>query len=95
LSPYGEAALDNACRRIIAAPAGGQERTLNAECFAIGTLAAAGAISADFARRVLIWTAHRVPDFDRARPWRAGELQRKVERAFADGVRHPREARCA
>jgi hypothetical protein len=33
LSPYAEAALDSACRRIIEAPPGQQEGTLNAECF--------------------------------------------------------------
>jgi hypothetical protein len=53
------------------APAGAQERTLNAESFAIGTRAGAGAIPADFARRTLVWAAHHIPDHDRARPWRA------------------------
>src|SRR5262249_5686734 len=43
LSPYAEAALDSACRKIMAASAGVQEITLNGECFSIGTLAGAGA----------------------------------------------------
>ena len=92
LSHYAEAALDSACRRIIAAPAGEQEATLNAESFAIGTLAGAGAIPADFARRALAWAARQIPDYDPRRRWRAAELERKVERAFTDGMRHPREA---
>jgi hypothetical protein len=37
LSPYSEAALDRACRRIIGAPNGDQETTVNAEAFSIGT----------------------------------------------------------
>jgi putative DNA primase/helicase len=95
LSPYADAALDSACRRIIDAPAGEQEATLNSECFAIGTLAGAGGIPPDFARRALIWAANRIPDYDRAHPWRAAEIERKVNRAFSDGMRHPRESRCA
>jgi putative DNA primase/helicase len=92
LSPYAEAALDSACRNIIAAPAGEQEATINGECFAIGTLAGANGIPAAFARRTLIWAAARIPSYDNRRPWHSTELERKVERAFADGLRHPREA---
>jgi hypothetical protein len=95
LSPYAEAALDSACRRIIAAPDGQQENILNAEAFAIGTLASAGAIPPDFARRALIWAARQIPDYDHRRPWQAAEIERKVNRAFEDGMRHPRQARRA
>jgi putative DNA primase/helicase len=95
LSRYAETALDTACRQIIAAPPGQQETTLNAECFALGTLAGAGAIPSDFARRVLIWAAHQMPDHDPCRPWRDREVENKVNRAFSDGMRHPREARRA
>src|SRR3954471_617174 len=92
LSPYAEAALDSACRRIITAPAGEQEATFNGECFAIGTLAGAGAIPAEFARRALAWAAHQMPSHDRRRPWIGSEVDRKVERALAEGMRRPREA---
>jgi hypothetical protein len=92
LSPYAEAALDRACRRIIAAPSGQQEATLNAECFAIGTLAGASAIPSDFARRALIWAARQIPDYDDRRPWRPRDIENKVNRAFDDGMRHPRKA---
>ena len=95
LSPYAEAALDSACRRIIAAPPGQQEGALNGECFAIGRLAGARAIPPVFARRVLIWTARQIPDHDPRRPWHAREIENKVNRAFDDGMRHPREARRA
>jgi Bifunctional DNA primase/polymerase, N-terminal len=95
LSPYAEAALDCACRRIIAAPSGEQEVTLNAECFSIGTLAGADAIPEDFSRRALLSAARQVTDYDRRRPWRARELENKVARSFDAGMRRPREARRA
>jgi hypothetical protein len=95
LSRYGEAALDSACRAILAAPAGEQEATLNTESFAIGTLAGAGGIPADFARRALIWAARQMRDHDPRRPWRPAEIEAKVVRAFDEGLRHPREARRA
>jgi putative DNA primase/helicase len=93
LSPYAAAALDSACRAIIAAPNGEQEATLNAEVFSIGTLV--GAIPESFARRALLWAADQIPNFDQRRPWRAPELQRKVNSAFDAGMRHPRAGRNA
>jgi hypothetical protein len=93
LSPYAEAALDSACRRIVAAPAGEQETTLNAEAFAIGTLAGAGAIPADFARQAIHWAAREIRDHDPGRPWRAREIEAKVNRSFEAGMRRPRNAR--
>jgi len=95
LSPYADRALDSACRKIIAAPNGEQEATVNGEAFAIGTLAGAGEIPADFARRALIWAAQRAPSYDSRRPWWAGELEAKIDRALDAGMRHPREARHA
>jgi hypothetical protein len=95
LSPYAEVALDGAARRVIAAPNGEQEATLNGECFAIGTLAGAGGIPADFARRVLIWAARQAPSHDPRRPWRSSELEERAKRAFDAGMRRPRELRRA
>lgn len=92
LSPYGEAALDSAARRIISAANGEQETTINGEAFAIGTLVGASEIPADFARRVLIWAARQVPSYDPRRPWNPHELVAKVERAFTAGLRRPRRA---
>jgi hypothetical protein len=93
LSPYATAALDSACRKIVSAPQGEQETTLNSEVFSIGTLAAAGAMPPDFARRALIWAAQQIPSHDARRPWLTRELETKVELAFADGLRCPREVR--
>jgi putative DNA primase/helicase len=93
LSRYGEAALDCAVKRIVEAPAGRQEVTLNREAYAIGQLASSGYIPPGLALEAMLWAAHRVPCFDRRRPWRAAELERKVEAAFSDGLLRPREAR--
>jgi hypothetical protein len=69
---------------------GEQEATINGEAFAIGTLAGAGAIPIDFARKMLIWAARHVQSYDSRRPWLPEELDAKVDRAFAAGMRHPR-----
>jgi hypothetical protein len=95
LSPYAEAALNSACRAIVTASAGTQETTINGECFAIGTLAGAGGVPESFARSALRAAASRIKDHDPRRPWRARELERKVDQAFCDGLSHPREVRHA
>jgi hypothetical protein len=85
--------LDAAREAILAAPEGQQAVTLNAEVFKIGTLAGAGGIDSHFARRVLIWAARQIPSYDHRRPWRAHDLDAKVNRSFDDGMRHPRAMR--
>ena len=90
LSRYGEAALDKAARAIIDAPHGQQEATLNAECFSIGTLAGAGGVPGDFAKKILVWAARQMCNHNPRRPWQPGEIEFKVARAFADGMRQPR-----
>jgi hypothetical protein len=92
LSRYAEGALDAAYAAISRAPAGEQERTLNAECFSIGTLAGAGAVPAGIARRALLRAAAAMPDHDPFYPWRPEEISAKVNRAFDAGMRRPREA---
>jgi hypothetical protein len=93
LSRYAEAALDLACRAILAAPDGQQEVTLNKEAFSVGTLTASGALPPEFAERVLLWCAFQIPDYDPVRPWRKEEIERKVRRAFGDGMARPRGGR--
>jgi putative DNA primase/helicase len=92
LSDYAEGALDRAARAIIGAPNGEQERTVNGECFSIGTLVGAGACPEGFARDVLQWAARKMVSYDPRRPWRDGELIAKVNRAFDAGMRQPRES---
>jgi putative DNA primase/helicase len=91
LSPYAEAALDRACRAILAAPAGEQEITLTRECFSLGTLAGSGGIPQELALMALHDSAQRILNYDPRRPWRAGELNGKVRRAFNDGLQRPRQ----
>jgi hypothetical protein len=93
IGPYGEACINSACNTICRAPPGQQERTLNAECFSIGTLAGAGVVPEAIALRALLRAATAMPDYDRAFPWRPEEIDYKIKRAFAAGMRHPREAR--
>jgi hypothetical protein len=93
LSPYGEAAVDAACRLIIEAPDGEQEATFNGQAFAIGTLVGAGGLPAGFARRALLWAARQVRSYDARRPWRPVDIEHKIERAFDQGMRQPREMR--
>jgi hypothetical protein len=92
LDPYGEAAINAACTAIAQAPDGEQERTLNAECFSIGTLAGAGAIPDGIALRALLRAASAMFDYDPSRPWRPEEIDYKVRRAFEAGLKNPREA---
>jgi hypothetical protein len=93
LDAYGEGALDAACRAILAASNGEQEATLNAEAFAIGTLAGAGGIPIVFARDTLKWAAAKLVSYDRQRPWHSSETEGKAARAFDAGLRHPRGRR--
>jgi Bifunctional DNA primase/polymerase, N-terminal len=95
LSPYGEAAIEDACDTIVGALAGEQERTLNAECYSIGTLAGAGLVPASLALRTLLRAANAMPDHDPRWPWRPEEIDLKVRRAFNAGMAHPREVRRA
>lgn len=95
LSRYGEAALDAAYRAIINAPGGLQEETLHREAFSIGTLAAAGGVPERFARAVLLHAARQMRDYDPRRPWRANQIEDKVNRSFERGMLFPREARRA
>jgi hypothetical protein len=90
LSPYAEAALDSACRRIIGAPNGQQHDTLRDECISIGALAGGGAIPSAFARDALLWAASRMPSHDPRRPWRQREIERQVDESFDYGLARPR-----
>jgi hypothetical protein len=80
LSPYASAALDGACRNIIAAPDGSQHDNLIRECFVIGGLA----------RDALLWATRQMPAYDPRRPWREAELQKQVNQSFDYGSAHPR-----
>ena len=93
LSPYCQAALRSAYSRIVRAPNGAQEATLNGEAFGIGTLVAGEGMPPALAIQILQRAAENMPNYDRRRPWTPKELQRKVIDAFTAGLRHPKERR--
>jgi Bifunctional DNA primase/polymerase, N-terminal len=93
LSPYCEAALDNALRRIVEATAGQQETTLNREAFGLGRLVGTWGMPPGLALDTLRLAAARMPSFDWRRPWRPKDIERKITDAFTAGLRHPRERR--
>lgn len=95
LSPYGTATIEGACKAIVSAPNEEQERTLNGECFSVGTAAGAGLVPGDIALRALLRAAALMPDHDPSRPWRPEEIDLKVRRAFTAGLANPREVRRA
>jgi hypothetical protein len=85
LSPYAEAVVLSACSNIADAPNGEQEGTLHREAFSIGTLAGAGAVPGDWARRMLLKAAFSIPSYNSKKPWRAKEIATKVDRSFDPG----------
>ena len=91
LSRYAEAAIEAACNAIVRAGPGQQERTLNAECFSIGTLVGAGIVPGDIALHALLRAAGSMPDHDAAWPWRPEEIDLKIRRGLGAGQAHPRQ----
>jgi putative DNA primase/helicase len=90
LSTYGEKALDNAIDHIVHALAGEQRDTLNREVYGIARLVAGGVIPSPLALDALHWAARQMQNHNPRRPWRSAELQKAVQAAFLDGLRHPR-----
>lgn len=94
-TPYGLKALAEECAAIRSAPFGQQEVTLNNACLKIGALSAGGEIDENFAKAELRAAARSMPSEGGREPWRASEVDAKVDRAFADGMRSPRQAQNA
>jgi hypothetical protein len=93
LDRYNEAALDDAVRAIVEAPDGQQRNTINRECFSIATLVAGAGMPASLALQALHWAAGQVRSHNPHRLWRPRELEKKVDIAFRDGLRHSRGPR--
>ena len=89
-NPYGAKALRDACEKILRAGNGQQERTLHRESFSIGTLVGAGVVPQATAYTVLTGIAGAVPSLDPARPWRYGEVEKKIRRGLELGIANPR-----
>jgi hypothetical protein len=92
LTGYGKAALTSAARKILNAPKGEQEITLNREGYTIGQAAGAGLVPTKLALELLELAAGEIPNLEAGRPWRPGEAERKVQRAFHQGREKPRPA---
>jgi hypothetical protein len=90
LSPYADSAIQGACVAIRTAPAGQQHDTLVREAFAIGTLAGAGGIPADFARRALIDAGCGMVSHFPRDPWTPQKVTKAVNECFEAGLKHPR-----
>jgi hypothetical protein len=91
LTPYCETAIRNAHRRIVEAPNGQQEATLNREAFGLASLVGGYGMPPALALAALDSAVRKMPSYDRRRPWRQKELHRKVTDAFAAGLRRPRQ----
>jgi hypothetical protein len=63
---------------------------LNSAAFKIGRLVAAGELAAAFALAELIAAGRAMPSQQGRDPWLPVDIERKVRRSFADGMRQPR-----
>jgi hypothetical protein len=93
MSPYATAAIAGACRAILDAPDGRQRATLNREGFAMGTLIGAAGAPEEFVRYVLRQVGRQMHNYDPARLWLEDQIDRIVDDAVTDGMRHPRGLR--
>jgi hypothetical protein len=85
LSPYGEVALDGECWSIVSAPEGERDRAIIGGAYRMGQLVGAGALPHDFTLHNLHRAAAQLPGYSK-------RDASKVDRAFAAGLRNPREA---
>jgi hypothetical protein len=88
---YSRAALQRACEAIEAAPAGEQDRMLNAEAYSIGRLIGAGLMPRQLAIDCLVYSGTTMSNAPGRRPWREREILNKIARAVREGELHPRE----
>jgi hypothetical protein len=85
----GRTALERACARIVAAPNGTQEMTLNRECFSIGGWVGRGDVDYAEAHAALFAAALEMPAY--AKPWTG--LSERVDHSLEDGVARPMPTR--
>ena len=81
----GRTALERACNRIVTAPCGSQESTLNTECYSIGGMIGRGDIDYEEAHAALFAAAQAMPAYKR--PWTG--LSEHVDRSLEDGMARP------
>lgn len=87
ITPYGESALRDECKKIETSTPGNQETTLNTSAFVIGQLVGGGEINESMARAALVQSGMVI-----ARDWTVVDVSEKVERALSAGMNSPRSA---
>jgi Bifunctional DNA primase/polymerase, N-terminal len=85
----GRTALERACNRIVTAPCGSQEATLNTECFSIGGMIGRGDLDYEEADAALFQAALAMPAYKK--PWTG--LSEHVDRSLEDGMAKPMPTR--
>jgi hypothetical protein len=85
----GKAALLIAIERILNAPDGEQQRTLNGMSYFIGRLIGSGELPSEFALKILLREAVRIPSYNPANPWRRGQVEQVVKRGVEQGRKRP------
>lgn len=83
---YGRVALENAVKRILSAPNGEQQKTLNEQAYGIGRLVGGKIVPEGVARRALMHAATGMRAHKE--PWRG--LDAIVDRALAEGAENPK-----
>lgn len=91
-TPYGLAALQDECDAIRRAPFGRQESTLNEACLKIGALIKGGELIEGNAIAELRAAGCAMPSQAKRDPWRPADIDAKVRRGVADGMRQGRSA---
>lgn len=87
---YGLAALADECQKINRAGFGEQERTLNEAALRMGHLVAGGQLEEGLALADLMSAGYSMPSQPGREPWRPDDIQKKVRRAFEQGLADPR-----
>lgn len=90
VTSYAVAALASACGRVEAAHPGVQCETLDHEGYGIGRLVAGGVVGRGEALAALVAAGCRMRCQAGRRPWTAGGVRWRVERAFGQAARAPR-----
>ncbi len=89
---YGTTALLDECAKVLAAPDGAQEETLNNAALKIGGLVAGGEILRAFAERELIAAGMAMTNHKASAPWTKQMVTKKVQHGLDDGAKEPRKA---
>lgn len=85
----GRKILEAVCGKILLAPEGEQESTLNASAYLIGRFVGSGQLEQVSAESALTTAGISMPSFNPSRPWAPQEIEVKVRAAMTDGIEAP------